>query len=141
MSKYFKLEDFSKSDIAIKNKIDNKLPIAVIPNYEKFMLILDELREEIGCPIHINSGWRCDKLNKLVGGSTTSDHNFIGAAAGDLDCRDKATNIKLFNIIAEKVRLHKLDINEVILEKGGKWVHLSIRYSNRPNKNEILKIK
>ena len=141
MSKYFKLEDFSKSDIAIKNKIDNKLPKETIPNYEKFMLILDELREEIGCPIHINSGWRCDKLNKLVGGSTTSDHNFTGAAAGDLDTRNKATNIKLFNIIAEKVRLHKLIVNEVILEKGGEWVHLSIRYSGRLNKNEILKIK
>lgn len=120
MAKYFKLSDFEYSETAIKKGINNKIPIAVIPNYEKFMLILDELREEIGCPIHINSGWRCDKLNKLVGGSTTSDHNFIGAAAGDLDTRNKATNIKLFNIIAEKVRLHKLIVNEVILEKGGK---------------------
>lgn len=138
--KYFKLSDFEYSETAIKKGIINKIPKETIPNYEKFMLILDELREEIGCPIHINSGWRCDKLNKLVGGSTTSDHNFIGAAAGDLDTRNKATNIKLFNIIAEKVRLHKLIVNEVILEKGGEWVHLSIRYSNRPNKNEILKI-
>ena len=140
MAKYFKLEHFEESETAKLNGIINKIPKNTINNYEKFMIILDEIRTELGKPIYINSGWRCDKLNKLVGGSTTSDHNFIGAAAADLDTGNKANNIKLFNIISEKIRLNKLIVNEVILEKGGKWVHLSIRYFDRSNKNEILKI-
>jgi zinc D-Ala-D-Ala carboxypeptidase len=120
MSKYFKLSDFEYSETAIKKGINNKIPKETIPNYEKFMNILDEIRTELGKPIYINSGYRCDKLNKLLGGSNTSDHTYNGAAAGDLDCRDINLNKKLFEIISLKVKLHKLNINEVILEYGGK---------------------
>lgn len=120
MAKYFKLEEFEKSEIAELYKIDNKIPKEIISNYEKLMVILDELRSELGKPIYINSGYRCAKLNKLVGGSKTSDHTFEGAAAADLDCKDIKLNKKLFDIISSKVKLHKLDINEVILEYGGK---------------------
>ena len=120
MAKYFKLEDFEESETAKLNGIINKIPKNTINNYEKFMIILDEIRTELGKPIYINSGYRCAKLNKIVGGSKTSDHTFEGAAAADLDCRDIKLNKKLFDIISLKVKLHKLDINEVILEYGGK---------------------
>ena len=118
--KYFKLSDFEYSETAIKKGIINKIPKETISNYEKFMVVLDEIRTELGKPIYINSGYRCAKLNKMVGGSKTSDHTFEGAAAADLDCRDIKLNKKLFDIISLKVKLHKLDINEVILEYGGK---------------------
>jgi hypothetical protein len=34
--------------------------------------ILDPLREAYGKPIVVTSGFRCEKLNKIVGGSKTS---------------------------------------------------------------------
>lgn len=37
-------------------------------------MILEPAREYIGCPIHITSGYRNPKLNKMVGGVYNSQH-------------------------------------------------------------------
>jgi uncharacterized protein YcbK (DUF882 family) len=42
--------------------------IALIDN------VLDPLREAYGKPIIVTSGFRCEELNRLVGGSKTSHH-------------------------------------------------------------------
>lgn len=36
--------------------------------------VLEPLRERLGWPIVVNSGYRCGALNELVGGSATSQH-------------------------------------------------------------------
>jgi uncharacterized protein YcbK (DUF882 family) len=36
--------------------------------------VLDPLREAYGKPIRVNSGYRCPRLNNLVGGSPNSQH-------------------------------------------------------------------
>ncbi|MYD23460.1 MAG: hypothetical protein F4X04_14670 [Holophagales bacterium] len=36
--------------------------------------VLEPLRERLGWPILVNSGYRCGALNELVGGSATSQH-------------------------------------------------------------------
>lgn len=41
---------------------------------------LDALREDLGRPVVINSGYRCKKHNDAVGGSPTSQH-LLGKAA------------------------------------------------------------
>ena len=71
--KYFTINELIASDVAKNNNINN------IPNQqEKNNLtalvdnILDPLREAYGKPIKVNSGYRCDALNKAVGGSKTS---------------------------------------------------------------------
>jgi uncharacterized protein YcbK (DUF882 family) len=73
--KFFTIEELTKSDVAKKNNIAN-IPsiqernnlIALVDN------ILDPLREAYGKPIVITSGFRSDKVNKLSGGSSTSQH-------------------------------------------------------------------
>jgi len=52
-------------------------------NYEDFFDIFDDIREEWGKPIIINSGYRCPEHNSDVGGSPLSAHLF-GLA---LDCK------------------------------------------------------
>lgn len=47
---------------------------------EKLVTLLQKLRDKIGKPIIINSGFRCAAHNKAVGGATTSQHT-IGKAA------------------------------------------------------------
>lgn len=47
---------------------------------------LDNLREELGLPITIKSGYRCEKHNKDVGGVKGSQHT-LGRAA-DVGCSD-----------------------------------------------------
>lgn len=56
--------------------------------------ILEPCREYLGYPIHINSGYRCEALNKRVGGSRTSQH--IKGEAADVTCFD---NSALLNCI------------------------------------------
>ncbi len=45
---------------------------------------LDELREAVGCPIHVNCGYRCPSHNADVGGVSNSQH-VLGTAA-DIWC-------------------------------------------------------
>ena len=39
-----------------------------------FVFMLDSLRKLVGAPLHITSGYRCEKHNKEVGGSPNSAH-------------------------------------------------------------------
>jgi hypothetical protein len=47
---------------------------------ERLVLWLDLLRRAWGGPLSVNSGWRCETRNALVGGSKNSRHK-IGCAA------------------------------------------------------------
>ena len=54
--------------------------------YEDFFDLFDNIREEWGKPIDINSGYRCPEHNAYVGGNPLSVHIF--GLALDLDCED-----------------------------------------------------
>ena len=47
---------------------------------------LDDVRQECGFPIYVNSGFRCESYNKRVDGSDKSQHK-LGLAA-DLRCKN-----------------------------------------------------
>ncbi len=93
--------------------------------------VLDPLREAYGKPIKVNSGYRCPKLNKAVGGSATSQH--MTGQAADITAGSKAENRKLFDL----VRSLKLPFDQLIWEHGGAWVHVS--YGPR-NRRQVLSI-
>ena len=93
--------------------------------YKTVSLVLDPLREAYGKPINVNSGYRCPKLNKAVGGSSTSRH-VLGRAA-DNTGGSKVENKKLFDL----VKSLKLPFDQLIWEKGGVWVHVSCSPRNR----------
>lgn len=81
----------------------------------------ERVREIIGKPIIINSGYRCVKLNNAVGGSLTSQHLY--AEAIDIRVPGK-TSSEVFRILAAS----DLKYDQLILEKSGnaQWVHVSI---------------
>ena len=73
--KHFTISELLKSDIAIKNKLWNGAPKEAEENLRALVdEVLDPLREAYGRPIRVNSGYRCPKLNRLVGGSPNSQH-------------------------------------------------------------------
>lgn len=133
--KYFTINELIASDVAKNNNINN------IPNQqEKNNLtalvdnILDPLREAYGKPIIVTSGFRSEKLNKLVKGSSTSQHRF-GQAADIRSKEDtKNENKKLFDLIQNL----NLPFDQLIDEYNYDWVHVS--YSPR-NRKQILHIK
>lgn len=81
----------------------------------------ERVREIIGRPLIINSGFRCVKLNNAVGGSLTSQHLY--AEAIDVRVSGKTAS-DVFNMIAAS----DLKYDQLILEKVGsaQWVHVSI---------------
>lgn len=136
--KYFTIKELCASDTARRKGIDNEPTPEIVRNLTALVdNILDPLREAWGKPIIVNSGYRCDALNKAVGGVATSQHR-LGQAA-DLDVGTRADNMKLFNLIQEL----KLPFDQLLFEKGNKsvgpdWVHVS--YSPR-NRREIKYIR
>ncbi len=79
--KHFTIQEFEHSVMAALKGYDNEAPREARRNIEYLVdTVLDPLREHLGCPIIITSGYRCRDLNRDVGGSPTSQH-LLGLAA------------------------------------------------------------
>ena len=73
--KYFSISEMLKSDTAIKQRLWNGAPKEAEENLRALVdEVLDPLREAYGRPIRVNSGYRCPRLNTLVGGAPNSQH-------------------------------------------------------------------
>lgn len=135
MGKYFSIAELTKSSTAIKRKINNT-PTKEIENNLNQLIdnILDPLREAWGQPIIVSSGYRCEALNKAVGGAASSQHK-LGQAA-DIHAKSDSIgdNKKLFELIKQL----KLPFDQLINEYNYDWIHVS--YSPR-NRRQILNIK
>ena len=73
--KHFTISELLKSNTALKHKLWNGAPKEAEENLRALVdEVLDPLREAYGKPIRVNSGYRCPRLNNLVGGSPNSQH-------------------------------------------------------------------
>lgn len=133
--KYFTIKELTKSDVAKRNKINNTPTVQEEANLVALTEnILDPLREAYGRPIIVTSGYRCERLNKLVKGSKTSQHRF-GQAADIRTVEDTIEeNKKLFDL-AQKLNL---PFDQLIDEYNYDWIHIS--YSPR-NRKQVLHVK
>lgn len=111
----------TKSNTATAKGIDNTPDQTVTNNLTKLIeAVLDPLREWYGKPIIVNSGYRCEALNKAIGGAKSSQH-MLGEAA-DITVGSKEENEKLFDYIKDN-----LEFDQLINESDFSWVHVSYR--------------
>lgn len=89
LSENFTYEEFEKSETAEKLRIDNTIKHDMIRNNIKELVyhVLQPLRDKIGKPIIINSGYRCLKLNTAIGGVPSSQH--VMGQAADIEVEGK----------------------------------------------------
>lgn len=129
-SKYFSVKEFTHSDTAVKKGINN-IPKAdyLVQNIQKSAEKLDKLREYLGFPFIVSSWFRCDELNKAVGGSLSSDHR--NGFAIDLTTR-KLDVITFAKSLAEACEKLKIPYDQIIYEQT--WVHISFAPRNRGQK-------
>ena len=119
--KYFSIKEMTKSNTATAEGIDNTPDQTITNNLIKLIeAVLDPLREWYGKPITVNSGYRCEALNKAIGGAKSSQH-MLGEAA-DITVGSKEENEKLFNYIKDN-----LEFDQLINESDFSWVHVSYR--------------
>jgi uncharacterized protein YcbK (DUF882 family) len=76
----FLLEEFNCKD-------GTKVPKDLIANVEEVARNLQVLRDYLGEPIHVNSGYRTPTYNKKVGGKPMSQH--LQAKAADITVKSK----------------------------------------------------
>lgn len=119
--KYFSIKEMTKSNTATAEGIDNTPDQTITNNLIKLIeAVLDPLREWYGKPIIVNSGYRCEALNKAIGGAKSSQH-MLGEAA-DITVGSKEENEKLFDYIKDN-----LEFDQLINESDFSWVHVSYR--------------
>lgn len=126
--KYFTVAEMSQSIVAKQRGIDNTPgPVETAALRSLVANILDPLREAIGKPIKVNSGFRSHKLNRAIGGSTSSQH-LKGEAADIVVARMSTVDL------CKKIIDMGLPFDQLI-EEHGAWVHVS--FSTR-NRREVL---
>lgn len=127
-SEFFSLAELIKSSTATKHHIDNTPPSEVIKNLQYGVdMVLDPLRRIYGKPIIITSGYRCQKLNTLVGGVSNSWHTQGNAADIHVSSLTEAT--KLFS------NLQKIpSVDTVLFEHSGtgQWLHVQWNMAKTP---------
>ena len=118
LSRSFTLEEMVRSEYATRKGIDN-IPSQEVINNLRYLCVgcLQPLRDKLGKPIQITSGYRCPELNAAIGGSRTSQH--MRGEAADIVVSGM-TSKALFDYIV------KCDIHfDQIIEEFGAWVHIS----------------
>ena len=80
VTKHFSKKELTVSSTADRMGIKNTPTDAEWENILYLATQLEKIREYLGAPIRISSAFRSEKVNKLVGGSSTSAHRY-GLAA------------------------------------------------------------
>lgn len=95
ISSNFSYKEFEESDTARKNHIQNVITDTEVRDSVKALVlnVLQPLRDKWGGPLVINSGYRSPKLNRLVGGASTSQH--VKGEAADVRCTDPVALARL----------------------------------------------
>lgn len=133
--KYFSIEELCYSTVAKKNKIDNTPTEEIIENLTEFTNeVLDKLREVWGSAIKVSSGFRCEELNKKVGGSKTSAH--LKGYGVDLI----PVNGDIDGLVKCAIELSQtLNYDQIIDEYSGNkhWLHIGYKNLKGQQRKEI----
>ena len=127
--KYFTINELTNSATAKRKGIDNR-PSQDVTSALTALVdnVLDPLRQAYGQPIVVTSGYRCPKLNKAVGGSSSSQH--VKGEAADIRCVSDSP--KENKVIFDLIRKLNLPFDQLINEYNYDWIHVSFsRYKKR----------
>lgn len=142
MPKYFTLKELCESDTAKKQGIDN-FPTFEIADHLRELTekILDPLRIAWGSAIHVNSGYRCTRLNVAVGGVATSVHK-LGWAADLVPSNGKTEDFIKFArtwVLVNRIKFDQL-IRETDPRSGAVWLHIGLYSPTGSQRGQIKDI-
>lgn len=132
LTQNFTLNELVYSETATSHNIDNRPSVPVISNLQALCTnILQPLRDALGCPIVITSGFRCAELNKRIGGAANSQHLYGQAADFIVPQKDLKEVFKFIKA--------KLPYDQLLYEynKTDRWIHVSYRTDGKNRKQAI----
>ncbi|MBE7636653.1 peptidase M15A [Sneathiella sp. P13V-1] len=135
VTEHFTLRELTHSDVALRQGIDNTPSPEVADALTKLAAhILEPVRQHFVTPFSPSSGYRCIKLNRLIGSNDNSQH--VKGQAVDFKIPGNDNYDIAFWIY------QNLDFDQIILEcytpgdpQSG-WVHCS--YVETGNRKDVL---
>lgn len=136
LTEHFKLSEFTRSSTADKYGFKNTPNENQVANLKALCEnVLEPLRQHFNVPITISSGFRCPKLNALVGGATNSQH--MTGEAADIHIPDEETGRKWFIWIMDNCLFNQLIWEKSTPTSTHHWIHVAIRRLG-PNKQQVI---
>lgn len=136
--KYFTLRELIRSSTAEKKKIDNTPSFEVVEHLRDLTeKVLEPMRVAYGKAITVSSGYRCEELNKAVGGKNSSAH--LRGDAADLQAADMAGFKRFVRSWLISQRIH---FDQCIIEKSGRteWIHISMYSSTGSQRGQVFNL-
>ena len=136
ITKNFSFFEVTKSDSYPELEKKNRKYILARPELlaelvKNVCLFLQPVRDFVGSPIFVNSGFRFPKLNKRVGGSPYSQHK--AAQAFDLGC----SGMNSFGLF-KKIKLSKVKWHQLRCYISNHFVHYSVPTGVRDMQETII---
>jgi len=140
ISKHITYKEATRSVTALRLGIDNTPNDYELQNMELIAeKVFEPLRRAVNGPIKINSFFRCEELNKAIGGSNRSQH-CQGRAIDIDDFYGYVSNSYMYYYIKDN-----LDFDQLIWEFGTDtepdWVHISYVDGDSNRKRCLLAYK
>ena len=136
LSPHFELREFTESATARKYGIVNEPPAEAVENLKALCVhTLEPLREALGLPIVITSGYRCKALNDKIGHHSERSQHMSGCAA-DFHVGGPSRRELLIQAFRQIMTDPKITFDQVIIYPS--FIHVSY-VSNGKNRRKITK--
>jgi len=133
LSKYFALSEMTVSQSAARRGLKN-IPFGKqLDNLRSTAEKMDAIREMLGHPVLVSSGYRNAEVNALVRGSKTSAH--MQGLAVDFTCPGYGNPLA----VAKAILASGIEFDQLIHEFGS-WVHIGFAEPGKPSRRQTLTI-
>jgi len=133
LSKYFALSEMTVSQSAARRGLKN-IPFGKqLDNLRSTAEKMDAIREMLGHPVLVSSGYRNAEVNALVRGSKTSAH--CQGLAVDFTCPGYGNPLA----VAKAILASGIEFDQLIHEFGS-WVHIGFAEPGKPSRRQTLTI-
>lgn len=142
LSEHFSLAEMCKTSVKYKN-VPNEVQVE---NLKRLCSWLEMLRSEWNRrygdgndPIIINSGFRSEAVNNVIGGVATSNH--LTGCAADIRVAGMEQLIRYATILLDVSDQSREDFDELLLEyspRGGYWLHFAVRPKGNRRKVRLI---
>lgn len=130
ITQHFRLSEFIESDTAARLGLDNTPSPEVLANLRNVLAPgMQAVRNLLGTPVFITSGYRSPAVNAAVRGSPASQH--MTGHAADFKSPAFGSPLEVARLLVQHMSSLKFD--QLICE--GSWVHIS--FAPRP-RNQVL---
>lgn len=143
ITKDFSYREFEASATADRKGICNVIRTFEVRDAVKELTetVLQPLRDAWGGGIRITSGWRCEELNRAIGGVRTSAH--LTGYAADLQPTDGRMD-EFMDFAEDWLKKTHTPFDQCIREfdrRGVKWLHISLKGSHGCQRGQFLTLE